>query len=136
MFEEDKLITYFEKNYRENLDTNDFSLSKGQGCIVKGPVGSRKTHKLIERLLKEDNPRVLSFTNKAIQNVKERSIIGLREHERDTNFMEDEINHICKTFDGHFCEWKDSNIKNIKDKTVLIDEYSMVPNKFMTILYK
>ena len=50
---------------------NDFTLIEGQGIICAGPAGSGKTHKLIKHLIKEENPLVLLFTNKAIQNVKE-----------------------------------------------------------------
>ena len=98
---------------------DDFELNIGEGCIINGPAGSGKTHKLIEQFIKEDNPFVLSFTN------KEMYIIRLKE--------QDEINQTCKTFDSHFCEWNDNNIKN---KTVFVDEFSMVPNKFITTLYK
>ena len=49
---------------------------------------------------------------------------------------EDEANNIFKTFDSFFCEWNDNNIKHIKDKTVFIGEFRMVPNKFMTLLYR
>lgn len=100
---------------------NEFSINKGQGCIAKGPACSGKMHKLIDRLLKENNPLVLSFTNKAIQNIKERTSIKLRKFDEDVNFMNDEIEQICKTFDCHFCKWNNSNIKDIRDKTVFID---------------
>ena len=63
---EEKILTNFEKNYRENLDMNNFTLIEGQG-ICTGPAGSGKTHKLIKHLIKEENPLVLSFTNKAVQ---------------------------------------------------------------------
>ena len=43
MFEEDKLIKYFEKNYHENVDMSEFRLNKGLGCIINGPAGSGKT---------------------------------------------------------------------------------------------
>ena len=133
VFEEDKKITYFEKNFRENLNINDFSLTKGQGSIYTGKAGSGKTRKLIEELLTQEKPLVSSFTNKAVENIKERSINRIRQEEK-IDFTADEVNNICKTFDSYFCEWNDSNIKHIKDKTVLIDKFSMVPNKFMTLL--
>ena len=45
------------------------------------------------------------------------------------------VNMICYTFDSYFCEWNDSNRK-IKDKTIFVNKFSMVPNKFTTLLYK
>ena len=106
VFEEDKLISYFEKNDRENLNIDDFQLNIGEGRIINSPAGSGKTHKLIEQFIKEDNPLIPSFTNKAIQNVKEGTIIRLRPSEED-NVLPSKIDQICKTFDSYFCEWND-----------------------------
>lgn len=63
-----------------------------------------------------ESPLVLSFTNKAVENVKKRLNI-------------DDINKICHTFDSYFCEWNGRNINSLKDKTIFIEEFSMVPNK-------
>ena len=77
---------------------------------------------------------VLSFTNKAIQNVKQRAYIRLAPCKENTYFIYF-VGQNIYTFDSYFCEWND-NINNIKDKTVFIDEFSMVPNEFITVLYK
>ena len=92
VFEEVKLISYCEKNFRENLVMNDFELNIGEGRIINGPASSRKTHNLIKQFIKEDNPLVLSFTNKDIQNVKERTSIRIRPFDEEVNITEDEIN--------------------------------------------
>ena len=35
---------------------NDFVMNHGVGCIINGPAGLGKTHKLVGWLIKEDNP--------------------------------------------------------------------------------
>ena len=70
-----------------------------------------------------DDPLVLSFTNKTIENVKSRLNI-------------DNTNNICHTFDSYFCEWKGRDFDSLKDKTIFIEEFSMVPNKWMTKIYE
>jgi len=51
----------------------DYKIVEGSGKIYNGVVGSGKTLKLIKMVEKAKNPLVLSFTNKAIENVKNRS---------------------------------------------------------------
>ena len=48
----------------------------------------------------------------------------------------DEINKICFTFDSYFCEWNGKDIRSLSGKTIFIEEVSMVPNKWMTKIYK
>lgn len=86
-------------------------------------------------LIQEKNPLVFSFTNKAVENVKDRLKKRIRQNKEEIDFTEDEVNSICKTFDSYFYEWNENNIKLIKDRTLFIDEFSMVPNKFITLLY-
>ena len=81
---------------------------------------------------KAKNPLVLSFTNKAVENVKNRLI--------KMGFDKDEANKICHTFDSYFCELSDTNvdtnIKSLNYKTIFIEEFSMIPNKWITLIYK
>lgn len=100
MFEEDK-ITYFEKNFRENLHILDFNTIRAGGIVYNGQAGSENTHKLMEMLIHEKNPLVLSYTNKAAQNVKEGLTKRIREDEQ-IGFTEDKTNNIYKTFDSSF----------------------------------
>jgi len=51
----------------------DYKIVEGSGKIYNGVAGSGKTLKLIKMVEKAKNPLVLSFTNKAIENVKNRS---------------------------------------------------------------
>ena len=82
--------------------------------------------------MKVDNPIVLSFTNKSVENVKNRLI--------KMGFGKNEANKICHTFDSYFCEFScinvETNIKSLKNKTIFIEEFSMVPNKWITLIYK
>ena len=126
----DTPLCYFERHYRENMDYESYEAKKGEGCIYNGQAGSGKTTKMCKMVMKASNPIVLSFTNKAVQNVKDRL--------KKMNY-EGEINKICHTFDSYFCEWNgchETNLKSLEDKTIFIDEFSMVPNKWITLIYK
>ena len=70
------------------------------------------------------NPLVLSFTNKAVENVKSRL-----DPEMDAK-------KICFTFDSYFCEQKGRGIDSLENKTIFSEEFSMVPSKWMTLIYK
>ena len=46
---------------------------------------------------------------------------------------------MCRTFDSYFCEWSNGNngnTRSVSGKQVFIDEFSMVPNKFISKLYE
>ena len=128
----DSNLSYFEKHYRENMDTSDYNVESGKGCIFNGQAGSGKTHRLCKMVIKADNPIVLAFTNKAVENVKDRLI--------KMGFDKDKANKICHTFDSYFCELNGTNeytnIESLKNKTIFIEEFSMTPNKKMTLIYK
>ena len=124
----DSPLCYFERHYRENMDYDSYKTERGEGCMFNGQAGSGKTTKLCEMVMKTDKPLVLSFTNKAVRNVKDRLIkMGGNPN-------------VCYTFDSYFCEWggasTETNLKDLKVKTVFIDEFSMVPNKWITLIYK
>ena len=40
------------------------------------------------------------------------------------------------TFDSYFCEWNGRDIKSLKNKTLFSEEFSTVPNKCMSLIYK
>lgn len=71
-YKTDSKLCYFEKHYRNNLFIDDYEIVKGIGCIYNGKAGSGKTELLADMVLEVDNSIVLSFTNKAIENVKKR----------------------------------------------------------------
>ena len=56
------------------MDIKDYNVEIGNGYIFIGQAGSGKTTKLCNMVKNEENPLVLSFTNKAIENVKSRLI--------------------------------------------------------------
>ena len=124
----DSELKYFEKKYREDLDMEGYEIVTGTGEIVNGQAGSGKTTELCKRVAESERPLVLTFTNKAIENVKER-LRKMKNNKHDPN-------KICHTCDSYFCEWNEDNFKELRKKTVFIEEYSMVPNKWMTLIYK
>ena len=123
----DSKLVYFEKHYRENMDMTDYKIETGKGCIYNGQAGSGKTTKLCKMVQKVEQPLVLAFTNKAIENVKSRLI--------SNGYEQEEANKICRTFDSYFCEWSDGHFHSLEGKTIFIEEFSMVPNKWMTKIY-
>ena len=75
-----------------------------------------------------ENPLVFAVTNKAVENVKEKlRTFGI---EKATG------SKICFTFDSYFCKWDEWNLDSLKDKTLFLEEFSMIPNKWMTKLYR
>ena len=70
----DSELVYFEKHFRENINISDYTPENGRGCIYNGQAGSGKTSLLCKKVKQTENPLVLSFTNKAIENVKSRLI--------------------------------------------------------------
>ena len=123
----DSELVYFEKRYREIIDLSDYKIETGKGCIYNGQAGSGKTTKLCEMVQKDKNPLVLANTNKVVENVKNRLI--------KMGYDKDKANRICHTFDSYFCEWSDGNYHSLDGKTIFIEEFSMVPNKWMTKIY-
>ena len=110
------------------MNYNDYEETRGKGSIIIGQAGSGKTTLLCKMVKEATNPLVLSFTNKAVENVKERLI--------KEDYDEDQAKSICFTFDSYFCEWNGRDIKSLKDKTILIEEYAMVPNKWISKIYQ
>ena len=72
-----------------------------------------------------DDPIILSLTNKAVENIKER-LKRMKEYD---------LVNVCHTFDSYFCDYH-GHIPDLKGNTIFIEEYSMVPNKWMTKIYQ
>ena len=102
------------------MDITDYETETGRGCIYNGQAGSGKTTKLCEMVEKAKNPL-------ASENVKRRLI--------KLGYEKNEANTTCFTFYSYFCEWNGRNIDSLEDMTIFIEEFSMVPNKWMTIIY-
>lgn len=115
----DSPATYFEKHYGENLFLDNYTDQKGNGIIYYGGPGCGKTYKLCEMASKATNPIILSFTNKAIKNVKKVF---------KNQYPESRLEFECYTFDRYFCDYYGRDITNLKDKTIFMEEYSMRPN--------
>ena len=70
IFQTDSPAVYFEKHYRENFNPDNYTDYVGDGAIYYGGAGCGKTYRLCQKALAADDPIILLFTNKAIQNVK------------------------------------------------------------------
>ena len=93
---------YILKTLQRKHECLDYKCVNGKGIIFNGQAGSGKTTKLCEMVKNTKNPIVLSFTNKAVENVRSKLIAnGLN-------------NNICYTFDSYFCEYTGDTIKKPK----------------------
>ena len=112
-----------EKNYRKDINISEYTLKRGTGTLTTGDAGCGKTTKLIEDAQKSKNPIIFSFTNKAIDNIRSK--------------VDDNLKNKVHTFDSYFNEFTSDaeNLKLLANKDVFIDEFSMVPNKWMTLIY-
>ena len=113
---------YFEKHYRNNFDPDDHTDFVGDGAIFYGQAGCGKTTKLIKLASEATNPIILSFTNKAIENVKSR--------------IDERLSDNCYTFDSYFNSYHNRDISHLKDKRDFIEEYSLTPNNWMSKIYQ
>ena len=92
---------------------------EGRGHIYHGIPGSGKTKKLLE--VARENDLILCFTNKACENIHQRSNGKLN----------------IRAFDSYFSKEQGSkkHCEMLNGKRVFVDEFSMAPNKWMTLLY-
>ena len=115
----------------------------GEGIIYNGQAGSGKTYKLCqlvqEKIDEGGKPIILAFTNKAIVNVKKtlKEKFSYIDGIYDEKMIKDgQKPKRCYTFNSYFCEWYKRDANSLENKTVFIEEFSMVPNKWMTVIYK
>ena len=127
IFQTDSPAVYFEKHCRENFNPDNYTDYVGEGAVYYGGARCGKTYRLCQKALAADDPIMLSFTNKAIQNVK--SVLC----DVYNNY---ELAKKCYTFDLFFCDHHGRDITALEGKTIFVDEYSMTPNKWMTKLYQ
>lgn len=140
------------------MDTRDYKSIVGDGFVYAGSVGTGKTTKLIELVLKAENPIILSFTNKAMVNIKYRLQKvyeqgksqfafqgGFTFEAKDSKEEEQakseewakfeirnmELDKQCYTFESYFCDYLGTDITDLEGKTIFIEEHSMVPNKWI-----
>ena len=127
IFQTDTPATYFEKRYGENFNPDNYTDYVGNGAIYCGGAGCGKTYRLCKKASEAQNPIILSFSNKAIENVKE---VFKKE------YAHTDLDRCCYTFDLFFCDYHGRDISSLENKTTFIDEYSMTPNKWMTKIYE
>lgn len=125
IFVEDKEPYYFEKVHSKNeMNFDEKIIKPGNGSMIIGGAGCGKTTKLINDVLNCENPKIFCFTNNACKVIRNR--------------LPDDKKDLVSTFDSYFNSFKgdESNLNKIKNYIIFIDEYSMVPNKWITLLYK
>lgn len=106
--------------YEENKDF-------GTGVIIIYRTNwIRKNNTFMQKSFKNRESDNIAFTNKALENIKNALKVKYRL----------ETEKVCHTFDSYFCEWNGKDIEDLKNKTIFIEEFSMVPNKWMTLIYK
>ena len=88
-----------------------------------------KQQKFVIWLRNCKNPIIFAFTNKAIENVKQKLLIN-------NEITIEESSKFCFTFDSYFCEWSYKDISSLKNYTIFIEEFSMVPNRWITKIYE
>ena len=118
-FKKSLIVEQFQGNY---LNPDNYTDYVGKGAIYYGGAGCGNTYRLCQKALAAYDPIILSFTNKAIQNVN--SVL----------FDVYELAKKCYTFDLFFCVHHGRDITALEGKTIFVDEYSMTPNKWMTKL--
>ena len=71
---------------------------------------------------------ILSHTNKAVVNIKNALKSKFKMSSED-------VNRICHSFESYFYD-NIRGVDNLKDKMVFVDEYTMTPNRYITLLYQ
>ena len=91
--------------------------------LIKGGAGCGKTTNLIKDANKSKNLIIFSFTNKAVDNIRGR--------------VDDNLKTKAHTLDSYVSEFTSDteNLKLLANKDVFTDEFSMFPNKCMTLIY-
>ena len=111
-----------DKSYRKDINIKEYILERGKGLLVTGGDGCDKTTKLINDAKESKNPIIFSFTIKAVDNIRSR--------------VDDSMKSKVHTFDSYFKEFISDaeNLKLLSNRDVFIDEFSMVPNKWITLI--
>jgi ATP-dependent exoDNAse (exonuclease V) alpha subunit len=98
--------------------------------ITEGRAGLGKSHQCIKKIIELEKQNInyvgLAFTNKAVleNNEKYKEMTGIDKK-------------VFVLFDSYFprAENEETYINKLKNKIILIDEYSMTPNKWMSLVY-
>lgn len=121
----------FKEINPELFKLEDHPLVQGEGEIIEGKAGLGKTHTLLEKVkdLEKNGERyiIFSYTNKAVSEINDRYNKG-----RD-NYIP-----IARTFDSFLNEQngEEKNIDLLKNRVIIVDEYTMAKNYFMSIIYQ
>ena len=118
-----KTPSMIDKSYRKNIDLDDYIIDPGKGNLITGGAGCGKITKLINDAKESKNPIIFSFTNKALDNIRSRV----------DNSLKNKVHTFDSYFDKHISDAE--NLKLLTNKDIFIDEFSMVPNKWITLIY-
>lgn len=138
-------IEEIEKNGLEPYILNLDKITKGKGRITYGGAGCGKTwtmcKEIIDAYKNKKKILVLSFTNKAVKNIKN-TLKKVTKQEPDYEMDKGTILKIqtkMRTFNKvfHMCQQSEKGmIKKLSHQDIIfVDEYIMTPNQFMTLLY-
>ena len=73
---------------------------------------------------------------RSLYSVSQIDLKGVQIDDEVESLSQKQANLTCHTFDSYLCKWNSRAIDDLKGHTVYIEVLSMVPNKFMTLLYQ
>ena len=119
----DESLHDIDKQYRKNIELEEYTIAPSYGLLYTGGAACGKTTQLIKDVQVSKNPVIFCFTNKAVDNIRHR--------------LPDVLKGSIHTFDSFFNENMSNteNMKSIEGKDIFIDEFSMVPNRWITLVY-
>jgi hypothetical protein len=117
-------------NKYDTLNIEEYEKTMGSGFVIEGRAGLGKSHQCIKKIIELEKQNInyvgLAFTNKAVleNNDKYKKMTGIDKK-------------VFVLFDSYFprAENEETYINKLKNKIILIDEYSMTPNKWMSLIY-
>ena len=115
------------------MNINEYKPQMRSDCIYYGEAGCGKTTKLCKMALKAKHPILLSFTNKAVENVKKTLQKCMMKMKRSIIYIS--MNNINAIHLTHFYDFHGRDIPDLEGKTIFIEEYSIVPNTWLTKIY-
>lgn len=137
MVKDNEKLRNFRTSITKNINMNDYNSTydNSNNKLFIGGGGCGKTHKLITHALESKknnkNIAILSFTNKAVNVIKQRI-----EKINKITQVDDVENISVKTICSYFGF---GEIKTVPDQNLdilYIDEYSMIPKKYIRIIYE
>lgn len=105
----------------------DYKVKHSKGCILNGHSWSGKTTKLGKMWERQKTHLFFLSLTKQLRMLKQGWPTTFMKREMQTKYISLLI---------VICEWKGRDLNSLEDKTIFIEEFSMVQNKWMTLIYK